>query len=580
MRRRMLLATLALVLLVAPLAPVAPASAQDDPSPTPTATPTPTSTPTPEPAATNTTETGAESYTIEELQRGGQTQEGAPPSMRYLGSYGSATVRHNPVGLGSSEWEYLSRDTRVQRDEITLRTIRLGEPDEELTVNVVAWERGVRTVEGENGSTTTEPVATNVTTREVSAQLGRGYDSAEIPIPSSFGESQRVTVWVEQYPSARWTFSHRTVATERTIDINSWGDFLSTLFWQIGVFALPALVLGGLLGRRHHQKAIVGPQWGLLKWGLAIGIPVALLASVFAFQGAVLATRLPAGMALIVGSLAYAIVLESGPENLQKFLFRRQDLERAKSPRGEDTHDSRYVDHVVKTGLRREADQELVLIRKGLPAFVARLRGSLATLDISEIQTHKKGKRSPYELEIELDPDHDLHDALVHEPPRLDRLPLSRPVDIPGLGRTSLPNPGVVLPIGGGAAAGWLVADALLGIPGVGAVVGGVVGLPFLYRVENGDAASEPAPYHSTQAEASLAYEAGEHADAKLLDEYREIAWSERMKTPLDALRVSSDFDESQSRRLIQDELGSEWTSEVHDAAEPDDRGPEVADDD
>ncbi|TKX78441.1 hypothetical protein EXE53_21200 [Halorubrum sp. SD626R] len=539
MRRRILLAALAAMLLVAPIVAVAPATAQDTTSPSNT-----------------TVEQSNADYSLDELRGGGTTQEGAPPSMRFLGSYGSATLRHEPVGFGSSDWEYVSRDTRVQQNAVTLRTIRLGDPNEELTINVVGWQRGTRTVQTQNG-TTSEPVAENVTATTVSTQLGRGYDSAEVPLPSSFGENQRVTMWVEEYPDARWTFEHRTIATARSIDINSWGDFLSTLFWEIGVFALPAMLIGGSLGRRHHEKAIVGPQWGLVKWGLAVMIPVALLASFFAFQGAVLATRLPAGMALVFGVLSYALVLEgSGPSNLQKFLFRRQDLESAKSPRGEDTHDSRYVDHVVKTGLRREADQELVLIRKGLPAYIARLRGSLATLDVSDIQTHKKGKESPYELEIELDPEWDLQDALVHAPPELVRLPLSREVDVPGIGLTTLPNPGVVLPLGGGAAAGWFISDAMLGIPGFGAVVGAIVGLPFIYRTENGGAESEPAPYHFTQAEASLAFEAGEYADAKLLDQYRDIAWRERMKTPLDARDIEQKFDSSVTRELTNAELG------------------------
>ncbi|OYR79122.1 hypothetical protein DJ72_14335, partial [Halorubrum distributum] len=495
-------------------------------------------------------------YSLDELRGGGTTQEGAPPSMRFLGSYGSATLRHEPVGFGSSDWEYVSGDTRVQQNAVTLKTIRLGDPNEQLTINVVGWQRGTRTVQTENG-TTTEPVAENVTATEVSTQLGRGYDQAEVPLPSSFGENQRITMWVEEYPDARWTFEHRTIATARSIDINSWGDFLSTLFWEIGIFALPAMLIGGSLGRRHHEKAIVGPQWGLVKWGIAVGIPVALLASFFAFQGAVLATRLPAGMALVFGVLSYALVLEgSGPSNLQKFLFRRQDLENAKSPRGEDTHDSRYVDHVVKTGLRCEADQELVLIRKGLPAYIARLRGSLATLDVSDIQTHKKGKESPYELEIELDPEWDLQDALVHEPPELVRLPLSREVDVPGIGLTTLPNPGVVLPVGGGATVGWFADEAMLGIPGCGAVLGAIVGLPFIYRTENGGAESEPAPYHFTQAEASLAFEAGEHADAKMLDDYRDIAWRERMRTPLEARDIEQKFDKSVTKELSTAEIG------------------------
>jgi hypothetical protein len=96
-----------------------------------------------------------------------------------------------------------------------------------------------------------------------------------------------------------------------------------------------------------------------------------------------------------------------------------------------------------------------------------------------------------------------------------------------------------------------------------------IVGLPFIYRVENGGAESEPAPYHFTQAEASLAAESEEYADAKVIDQYREVAWSERMKTPLDALEVSDSFDDNAARRLSATMIGDEWLQDVQWAATP-----------
>jgi hypothetical protein len=522
--------------------------------------------------STNTTNAPAGSsgeYSLEELRRGGTTTADAPDSMRFLGQYGSATLRYDPVGFGSEEWEYVAPGTRVNLNHVTLRTIRLGDPSEDLTVHVVSWQQGTRTVKTEEGTTST-PVARNVSESVVEVSLGRGYDEADVPLPASYGETQRITMWVEEYPDARWTFKHRSIATARPISISSWGGFLSTIFWEIGIFAFPAMLVGGGLAKRHHEKAIVGPQWGMTKWLLALAIPIAVMASFFAFQGAVVATRIPAAIGLLFGPITYALVLEGSDVGLDKFLFRRQDLEHATSPRGEETHDSRFVDHVVKTGVRREADQELVLIRPGLKAYLARLRGSLATLDVSEIETHKKGKESPYELEIELDPEWRLEDALVHEPPRLTRLPLTETFDLPGIGPTELPNPGFVLPIGGGAAAGWFIADYALGIPGVGAAAGVLVGLPFIHRVENGGAESEPAPYHFTQAEASLAAEGEEYADSKLIDEYREIAWRERLKTPLDARDTVQKFDAAVSRELSDAELGvSEGLEMDPDATEP-----------
>ncbi|MFD1634630.1 hypothetical protein ACOZ4L_02730 [Haloplanus ruber] len=548
--RRVLLAVIALSLVVAPILSLGavPAMAQD--------------------ATSNTTATSSE-YALSDLQQGGTTHAGAPPSMRFMGSYGSATLRHEPVGLGSEDWEYVdSGASLVKRNEVTLKTIRLGDPAEDLTVHVVAWNRETKTVQTENG-TTTEPVAANVTEREVQVSLGRGYDNASVPLPANFGGRQQITMWIEEYPDARWHFEHRSVATTRPISINSWGDFLNALFWRIGVFALPAMVVGWGLAKRHRETAIVGPQWGAVKWIGAFAVPITLLASVWAFQGAVLAVRAPAAIGLLFGPLTYALTLEAGNDKLEQFLFRHQDLEHAKSPRGDEAFDSRYVTHTVKHGVRRESAGELVLIEKGLMPYIARLRGNLAVLDITDVETHKEG-RGPYALEIELDPDWKPDDALVHDPPRVARRSLMKRADVPLLGATEIPNPAVVLPIALCVGAGYYVADATLGIPGVGAATGFVVALPFIHYVEEGGADAEPAPYHFTQAEASLAHETAEYADAKLLEEFRDIAWQERMKTPLEARELVEQFDQTVTSQLNATELGDLGLDDVFDDGERD----------
>lgn len=509
------------------------------------------------PAAGQQSPAGESEYSLEELREGGRSHAGAPPSMRFLGQYGSATLRHEPVGFGTDEWAYVKPggETMVQKNEVTLRTIRLGDPDSALTVRVVSWNEGERTIQTENG-TRTEPVARNVSEQVIEAEAGRGYDNSTIALPASFEDQQHITMWVEEYPEARWHFTHRSVGTTRPIDISSWGDFLSALFWKIGVWAIPALLIGGALGRRHRERAIVGPQWGLAKWGIALSIPIGLLSTYFAFQGSILATRIPQGIALITGILGYALVLEAGDMSLEKFLFRRQELESATTPRGEESHDSRFVDHAIKKGVRRERNQELVLIEPGLSAYIGRLRGQVAALDVSDLVTHKKGQDSPFAMEIELDPEFDFRDALIHKPPRISRKPLMSKAELPLVGETEIPNLGVVVPLGAGVGLGWLIADQTLGLPGVGAVVGVIVALPFIHEATDGGAETEPAPYHFTQAEASLSFEAEEYSDSKLLDEYRRIAWTERMKTPLDAKRQSTQFDETVSRELSETTLG------------------------
>ena len=516
---------------------------------------------------------------LNELQRGGTIHAGAPPSMRFMSTYGSATLRHTPIGFGSAEWDYVSRGERINRDQVTLKTVRLGNPDETLNVHVVGWNKGSREVRSSN-TTTTQPIARNVTEQVVQVNLGRGYDNATVPLPASYDSSQQITMWVEEYPDTRWRFSHRSVATSQPIQISTWGGFLSTLFWKIGIFALPAMLIGGSVAKRHRDRALVGPQWGLWKWAAAFAVPLGLFATQFAVEGAAIASRLPQAIGVLFGPAAYALVLEGNDHELDKILFRRQDLEHAKSPRGEDTHDSRYVDHVVKRGVHRAAEEELVLIEKGMMPYLARLWGHLATLDISAIETHKKGKHSRFALEIELDPDYDIHDALIHKPPGLNRLPLSVEGDVPYFGSMTIPNPGVVLPLGIPAVVGWFAADYALGIAWLGAAAGVIVGLPWIYSVEHGGAESEPAPYHSTQAEASLAAEAEQYAEAKALDEFREIAWREKMKTPLEALQASAEFDETASRRLNERMLGDEWTQEVKSAGDPSLDDPGVSDGD
>lgn len=531
-------------------------------------------------AQSNSTASEPAQYPLDELTDGGKTTAGAPTSMRFMGEYGSATLRHEPTGLGSSGWQYVGSSTEVNQNEVSIKTIRLGNPEPELDVHVVTWSRGYQVREDEDGSTTREPVARNVSERIVTVNLDKGYDNATIPLPTSFDESQRVTLWVDQYPDARWTFSHQSIATSQSIDIDSWGDFLNTLFMKIGIIALPALLLGGGLAKRHQQRAIVGPQWGLAKWGVVIAIPVALFASIFAYEGAQIAVRIPQAIGALFAPVAYALVLEGADPELEKFLFRRQELEDATSPRGEQSHDSRFVDHTIKSGLHRAADEELLLVSPGLIPYLARLWGRKATLDITEIETHKRGKQSPYTLEIELDPSEALDEALIHEPPQLVKKQLTESIELgKNQNQVTIPNLSIALPAVALIAGGWFAFQTTLGIPAVGAMLGAVATLPFVYQVENGGAHSKPAPYHFTQAEASLAFETERYADAQTVEQYRDVAWNERMKTPLDALDAADSFDDNSARKLSSRIIGDEWLNDVHGAADPNTRGQGQDDD-
>ncbi|WP_256948854.1 hypothetical protein [Halorubrum ezzemoulense] len=76
------------------------------------------------------------------------------------------------------------------------------------------------------------------------------------------------------------------------------------------------------------------------------------------------------------------------------------------------------------------------------------------------------------------------------------------------------------------------------------------------YEAVDGTIDFEPAPRHDVTADASLTVLQGEHADAKLLEDYEEIAWSERITTALEAREVDSRRDRTLIRSFLEDEVG------------------------
>ena len=57
-------------------------------------------------------------------------------------------------------------------------------------------------------------------------------------------------------------------------------------------------------------------------------------------------------------------------------------------------------------------------------------------------------------------------------------------------------------------------------------------------------------------ADASLTVMQSEHADAKLLEDYEEVAWTERIKTALEARDIDSRRDRSMIQSFLEKEIG------------------------
>jgi hypothetical protein len=87
-----------------------------------------------------------------------------------------------------------------------------------------------------------------------------------------------------------------------------------------------------------------------------------------------------------------------------------------------------------------------------------------------------------------------------------------------------------------------------------------VIGLVLLaiegYEAVDGSVNFEPAPRHDVTADASLTVMQSEHADAKLLEDYEEIAWTERIKTALEARDIDSRRDRSMIQSFLEKEIG------------------------
>jgi hypothetical protein len=195
-------------------------------------------------------------------------------------------------------------------------------------------------------------------------------------------------------------------------------------------------------------------------------------------------------------------------------------------------------------------------VTPGIRPFLARFFASPAMIPIEDVKTQVRGE-GPFDEIYVSDPESD--EVLVHSAPRL----AFEPELVADVGDDVLDDgdgPGMLerinwdlLVIGAvGVGLGWHAGAHFVDVPAVGAAVGLLPALGMAVNAYDGTASFDPAPIHTTQAQATLAWEQAHYADASLNEDLREVAWKERLKTALDGMALQKEADETTLARYQQ----------------------------
>jgi hypothetical protein len=313
-------------------------------------------------------------YSLDDLKENGKQYENAPDSMRFLGDYGSATVRHTPVSPGETEWQYLEPGTTVHSNQVTLRTVRLApedEIDESLNITVVAWQKGTKEVPAENG-TVTRPAAENVSVYRHQVDLGRGYDLANISLPAHYDDTYQITMWVEENPDARWRFTHESVESTKGLPFPAtWGGYwqfttTNLLLWILAATGLVAIAVPASIRRTGR-----GPNMGLLFWAIVLGLGGAIVGGGAYIWTTSLLTAAPPVVAFLMAGVIGIVMLETMEHGVYRVAFIRLFTDETENPRGDLARSAEGGELEVVTLAQTEEGPKA--ITDGIRPWLARL---------------------------------------------------------------------------------------------------------------------------------------------------------------------------------------------------------------
>lgn len=514
------------------------------PTATPTESPTPTTTPTAaDSRATETpTTTGDDSadsddqedgeFTLEYLKSDGPRQANSPDSVRMGTERAFWSVywpANNPFASpGEAEsGQFLPPGHTVGRNEIYLRT--WSYQDLQTTVHVVYWNKGTKTVKQGN-TTTEEAVARNVTHVTHEVTFDRGRPTVEIPL-QQHDKPVQVTMWIEGYDFAKWRFSHHSIATTQSVQIDSAGDYLASVIADFLIWILIGGFVVGILVKKALERAGTGPGYGYTPWIIGLSIATGLGAALAYESLADLVVNARIFLAAYVVGVFGVVLLETYQTNVSRALFLRPTLQHTESPTGEDAYD--IVDaEATSEKIVRSPDGKVSVVRRGILPFLARVFGKSARLEnVEKLRTRVPLRNSSWDEMFVTDPEAD--DLLTFQP-------ASWTLSAPPLTKVTAPQYAAVVAAAGLSVYAFAVGSAAGPFIG-GAVAVGVLG--WLATPVEGHAEVDPAPVHIRSAFGSMVGLSEDIDNAKRFDELRQRLDEERISKQRDVDQQIAEHD-------------------------------------
>lgn len=485
-------------------------------------------------------ETSSSKYDLGELKERGQQIEGTDPSTRYLGSEGSVFVSYDETNfikeLGPEEPEWavdkvVSPESVVDTNEVTFHATRTRNAESRTVhVHVVTWERETRTVETENGTTSKEPYAANVTETVKEVELTGAADRIEMSLPTA-EDPRMVTMWIEEYPNARWVFEQHTVATASATPFgNTWGSFLPwflKMFFAVVVIGVPVAIGAAV---KTLKKTGRGPGKGAM-WYVIVGGLVLYFAGYFALgRMAEIIVSLPIVLGLIPVILAFFAAVEYFDPS-RKVRVEQLLTEKVENALGKTVHDIQFERGKTYNMVERDDGTTAILPSGSLRHWLIVLLGAKPpTIPTSELQTRVEYRGDSEDEKMYVDEmlsvewpaleisTSSLRKTVEHPPAAADGAETDggEAVEVEKWDRERISKAFLFFGVGS------LVATSIVGDMVTGIAIGTVPLLVSLAQLVDGKASFTPSAVHTTPAKASRITEVREHTVANTFGELEE----------------------------------------------------------
>jgi hypothetical protein len=524
-------------------------------------------------------------FDLEELRRGGVRDSAAPESARNIGM-GGVLLQYTPINPLSNGIKRVSPGETLNGDILTLYSNAYGDTAGEYEFVVVYWNQETAQV----GDSTRE-YAANQTVQRIDVQFGEGYSTSEVELQSHYDESVQATAWLEKggerVPGARWRFQHASAPASQQVQIDTLADAWTYVFRVAILPGIASVILGLSLAKLTLKRTGTGPRYGRGAWVFLGLIGGGLALSGLYYEVAVIIANLDILMGLSLGVIAFGggLRIHSDVEHVG---FERKELTSAialRKDRGDSSEDKKAVpdggaakatdsieipegeyhdelyEDLPRLPMVRGEDGRFIP-KKGIGPFIARFFADAARLDLSSLTTRVRVNTGCIAEKVYVHPD---SDGVQHTAAHLARrMPVWHRID-PENAETgdklmygALTALTVALPY-----IGWKAGAAVANVPTIGAAAGALVLAVESLEARSGSVEFTPAPRHDVTADASLTILQQEHADAKTLEEYEQIAWDERTKTAVEAREVQSRQDRTVTRRLNEKAVGMDLDVET-----------------